>query len=393
MAATSTLANPGAYTLLHLSDAQRAAALRKNAASWTTPGSADERAWLAADAVINGHEQPWVADREAGWGFDAFALVHRDDESEFLSYVETYRRPAIFLPPGAVAPAHTISYGVAGVHCPLAHRRRGYTTHMMRLLHYVLAAAEHLPPFPSEWGAPPAVEGFRDARFSVLYSGIGKDFYDRCRQGEGPGSLPGWVAERERYMRFFTVEYGDGVEGREEEEGWEWLSREQVNDLAPKVAEYMVSALGSVGRADRTRVAILPSRGLFDIHSLRYMLQPTARPSPSFGLLLPAPAGSTDRPFITYTFHEPEPPELPRERLMLNYVHRPELVPFAAVVASARRQGAGAIELWGGWSAWDDAGQGLGVRLEPRLEDEGVACIAQYGFGGDDKVEWEWAEQ
>lgn len=132
---------------------------------------------------------------------------------------------------------------------------------MMRLLHYVLAAPEHLPPFPAAWGAEPVVEGFRDARFSVLYSGIGKEFYDRCLQGDGADSLPGWVAERERYMRFFTVEYRDGVETEEyDEEGWEWLDRQQVNDLAPQVAEYMASKLGSVGKADRTRLAILPSR-------------------------------------------------------------------------------------------------------------------------------------
>lgn len=90
--AASALASPECYTLIHLTPSQREHALRTITLSWTAEGSDEQRAWLHAEGVTNSPEQPWVKDRSEGWGFDAWALVRRDDLGEvpdFLSYVAT----------------------------------------------------------------------------------------------------------------------------------------------------------------------------------------------------------------------------------------------------------------------------------------------------------------
>lgn len=72
---------------------------------------------------------------------------------------------------------------------------------MLQLLHYALAPAQVMPPFPPEWGTLP--QGPRDGRFSFLHSGIDGAFYVACTQG--PGGRPGWVP-KPPHTRLWTVQ-------------------------------------------------------------------------------------------------------------------------------------------------------------------------------------------
>lgn len=160
------------------------------------------------------------------------------------------------MPPGTSSPVDTISYGIASVFTEPKHRCKGYATHMVRLLHYVLASPEHLPPFPAVWGAPPAVDGFRNARFSSLYSGVGPTFYAKALKGEGEGAEPGWIADRHLH-RIWQVP-AEHLDGEDQQEGWRWLSLEQVGMLADEVSEHLRVELKNRGDGTKTRLVILP---------------------------------------------------------------------------------------------------------------------------------------
>lgn len=80
-------------------------------------------------------------------------------------------------------------YGIASVFTHIQERGKGYAKHMMRLLHWAIAPHALLPPFPEVWGAPPNSVG--NARFSVLYSDVGENFYLQCSPGDDRDK--GWV--------------------------------------------------------------------------------------------------------------------------------------------------------------------------------------------------------
>lgn len=112
-----------------------------------------------------------------------------------------YRRQAL-VSSGSAEPSPAIAYGLAAVFTPPKNRGKGYARRMAQLLHYVLAA--EMPPFPAEWGAPPSVQGFKDATFNFLHSGIDGAFYTKCTQGIGEGSRPGWIP-KPPHTRLWTV--------------------------------------------------------------------------------------------------------------------------------------------------------------------------------------------
>ena len=97
-----------------------------------------------------------------------------------------YRREAVV---ASSHPSSVVAYAIASVFTPHRHRRKGYASHLMRLLHFVLADPALLPPFPvASWGEPPTIPP--NARFpyataiaSALYSDVGATFYRLC----GPG--------------------------------------------------------------------------------------------------------------------------------------------------------------------------------------------------------------
>ncbi|KAL1410533.1 hypothetical protein Q8F55_004546 [Vanrija albida] len=365
-----------ALTIRIASPAQKVQSHRNQYPEWGQPRGFSVDEFLHRETVLNGDERPWVRDG----GFTTWVLVPRAEPEtlNLLASCETYKRDSLYLPPGESTPRPTTAYGIASVFCIPEHRGNRYPTFLLQLLHYVMAEEGTLPPFPAAWGQPPQIEGFKDARFSVLYSGVGRVFYSKVRKGDGEGSEPGWVAD-EHSHRIWDIKDVPAPQV----DGLEYLGADEVAKLAPGVGEYFKSAIASTGDKSKTRLAILPTRDMFGVHPLRYELAPGHRKTATFGVRLPAPEKGAPQPFFTYSY---EISTKRPERLVLLYVQHP--VPFEAVLAAAKHEGVASIEMWGGFAGWDKEAGGATLDRE-----DSVCALAQYGFGGDDKVEWEWVEK
>lgn len=179
-------------------------------------------------------------------GFDTLSSIL------FSAANPSYLRPGVYLPPDRSDPVDCTSYGISCVYTNAAHRGNGYARHMLRLLHYILAPPSTLPPFPSAWGAPPVIPpGMQDAAFSVLYSGVGEEFYAKCTKGE---SEPGWIREKLAVRQWNiepSIKEGD-------EEGWTWMRRADLPAWEKEGARRIRRDLATVGDRDKTRFAILP---------------------------------------------------------------------------------------------------------------------------------------
>ncbi|TXT13939.1 uncharacterized protein COLE_00132 [Cutaneotrichosporon oleaginosum] len=335
-----------------------------------------------------------------------WALVPRSDPDteNILCGCETYVRPAIYLPPGASEPVDCISYGVACVYTNAAHRGYGYARHMMRLLHYILAPPATLPPFPSAWGAPPAIpQGMQNAAFSVLYSGVGEEFYAKCTKGEHE---PGYIREN-LVIRQWNIKPSCGLH---DQEGWTWLRRADLPAWEKEASRRIRRDLCKEGDERKIRLAILPDPGCFEVHAVRYEVIPGARPEATNGLVLAEVDG--ERPFFTYSIKpgprkkwsakEESSPEVettaapdvetstrpydPHACDRIVIMHATPGVPWHAVVAAATREGVTRIEAWQGYG-WDEEAGGA-----VRLPEENLPCLAVYGWR-DDEVEWEFDEK
>ena len=108
-------------------------------------------------------------------------------------YFFSFRRSAVASLRGTSTVSDVTAYGVASVYTPPANRRRGYAQHMMRLVHWLLRPRSPTvdATFPVEWGAPPDTSmlqklGMANATFSVLYSDVGRDFYQNANTATRP---------------------------------------------------------------------------------------------------------------------------------------------------------------------------------------------------------------
>jgi hypothetical protein len=128
----------------------------------------------------------------------------------------------------------------------------------MRLLHYVLAPAELLPPFPAAWGAPPA-DILGDAHFSILYSGIGREFYRKCMRGEG---MDGW-APAGLVTRVWEVESEEDPGEQQAHDGWKWLDYEGLRGIQAEMERRIVRDVASTvsdvaNTTAKAKIAVLP---------------------------------------------------------------------------------------------------------------------------------------
>ncbi|KAI0372039.1 hypothetical protein BV20DRAFT_964740 [Pilatotrama ljubarskyi] len=167
------------------------------AAEWAKGLSVDQ--YVQRDVIMDTHEHA------AGGKLITWVLAPRSNPTtlDFMCSCETFRRTAVVAKRAKEVDAREVrevtAYGVASVYTPPRNRHKGYASHMMRLLHWVLAPRSALPPsFPAEWGAPPDVDmlrslGAANAHFSVLYSDVGKRFYQSV--GPTPGANDGWVVK------------------------------------------------------------------------------------------------------------------------------------------------------------------------------------------------------
>ncbi|KAK8850684.1 hypothetical protein IAR55_004604 [Kwoniella newhampshirensis] len=350
---------------------------RKNHwSNWGAPLGFTEQGWVDRFAQMEQHA--WAErDRYVTW-----ALVRKDDptSTDMLAHCEIFKRKSIAANPGSSQVKEVFSYGIASVFTPPPNRGKGYARILLRMLHYVIAPPTLLPPFPSHWGTAPDIGGFRDAAFSVLYSGVGDKYYATCRRGDGESSQAGWVRHKVT-LRTWKV---STIEGEETgQEGWEWLGADSLGSLEEAIEQEMIQGLGK-DASDRYRFAILPSWSLFKVHALRSEISPASKKYPGrpYGLVLPATNGNDEsqRPFATWTFPEGEAAEPTLEVTCARHA-----VPFEAIQTAARKAGCRKISMWGSTGDWDKYGPELD-------ENEPVPCYVVYGRKAEE-CDWNWAQQ
>ncbi|WWD22246.1 hypothetical protein CI109_106737 [Kwoniella shandongensis] len=349
--------------LIRCSDAQKTQTRKNHWSNWGAPLGFEEQGWVDRFTTMEQHE--WAEeDRYVTW-----ALVRKDDpeSTDMLAHCETFKRKSIAKEPGSDQIKEVFSYGIASVFTPPSNRGKGYARTLLKLLHYVIAPPSLLPPFPNHWGTPPDIPGFKDAAFSVLYSGVGDRYYATCRRGDGESSEAGWIRHKVT-LRTWKV---PAIQGEESgQEGWEWLGPDSLGSLEASTEQEMIKGLDSRA-SDRYQFAILPSWSLFKVHAVRSEISPASKKYPGrpYGLVLPAVNGhdKDDRPFATWTFPEGEKAD---RSLEVTHVRHP--VPFEAIQAAARKAGCVEISIWGETGDWDKYGPELD-------ENEPVPCYVVYG--------------
>lgn len=139
---------------------------------------------------------------------------------------------------------------------------------MCRLLHFLLAPASSLPPFPPEWGSPPPPlpddvrTHFPRGLGMVLESLVGTEFYERCTPGLGRAGYT-FDKRHSRQLTWKLLGKSDTAPGpREDIAGeaggshvWDTLSREDVRALVPTLVATQQARLL---RTTSTRTLIAP---------------------------------------------------------------------------------------------------------------------------------------
>jgi hypothetical protein len=300
-----------------------------------------------------------------------------------------YYRTCITASPTSSTVNEVAGYGIASVYVPPRNRGNGYASHMMRLLHWVLAPRSALPTtFPAEWGTPPP-EGPHDARFSVLYSDIGRDFYAKCGPVPGKDIRHGWLVMGACSTQWDVLAQSDNAPNQATA-GRKWLSRSECIDIWKQDAELTRAELPVLARQKaKTVFAFLPDQGVGQFSIQRLMtfdehLEPVY-PLEPWGVLL---LGTDSLTFATWTF-EPGTKIVVLTRLRATPQTLPELL--AALKYKAHELGFDIIETWDIPNGLKDAAEKLGSRTIERAEH--LSAAKWYGDEADDEVEWIFNEK
>ncbi|KAG2358077.1 hypothetical protein BDR07DRAFT_1452828 [Suillus spraguei] len=202
-----------------------------------------------------------------------WVLAPRDDATtlDFMCSCEAFKRSGLVAYPSSSTSepniVHEVTcYAIASVFTPPSKRGRGYASHMMHLLHWVIASRDNLPKFPEAWGAPPEqVPGASEGLFSCLYSDVGEDFYHSA----GPGGKEGGWETRGAVSTIWDVGAEEG-----HDDGWMWLTQEQLNSLWDRDAERINKELENMLTSDTSYeverpaafVTCLPTNGVCGFH-------------------------------------------------------------------------------------------------------------------------------
>ncbi|KAI0746877.1 hypothetical protein C8Q80DRAFT_1321816 [Daedaleopsis nitida] len=349
-------------TLFPATPEQTIESRKRTFVQWARGQSLEE--YLHKDAIQENDEHA------ANGKLITWVLAPRSDPStlDFLCSCETFRRAALVARHSPTSPAlplaastadvqEVTAYAVASVFTPPQNRRKGYAQHMMRLLHWALAPPAALSPstFPTaEWGPPPDARMPADARFSVLYSDVGREFYRAC--GTAPGARDGWVFKLKPDVLRLTESDVAALYAHDAR----WIR----DDLARGRSSASSSGLSScspgasIARVGaRTLCTFLPDAGVGLFVVRRTMdftpaLEPVL-PTSTWGLallppsastlsdvLIPAPSASPF-PFVTYTL---DPRALVVARLRADAETLPALL--AALLVVARSERVEKVELW-----------------------------------------------
>lgn len=268
-------------------------------------------------------------------------------------------------------------YGIASVYTQPHLRKKGYASHMMRLLHYVIAAPELLPTFPESWGLPPkASSETANGIVSVLYSDVGEEFYAKC--GMTLGGV-GWRPDSTRTTVWEVSGSGPNTDLGEVE----WLNELSMQKVLEEEEPLIFQEIARVGGG--TRFSFLPADHQVEFQVERSKLTP--------GLPLDkqakwgAKCSNAGSDFATWTYEaRPAPSRLILTRLRASVATLEILI--AAAIKAAEEQGMETVEVWGFPEELVQAAQDLGGKTFSRGEH--IPSVRWYRKGD---VKWVYNEK
>ncbi|KAI0674402.1 hypothetical protein C8Q78DRAFT_967627 [Trametes maxima] len=398
-----------ALSLYTATPAQTIESRKRTADQWARGLSLE--AYLERDSIMDTHEHA------AGGKLVTWVLAPRASPTtlDFLCSCETFRRMGIVAKRAKEVDAREVrevtAYGIASVYTPPRNRGKGYAKYMMRLLHWALAPRSALPPsFPAEWGAPPDDELLRSAgvangQFSVLYSDVGRDFYQAA--GLGPSTKDGWVVhgalETSKLIGSSTVA---STTEKTPDLNIQILSEEDVIALYDRDTIWIKDDLSRIaGDTDHTLFSFLPDKGVGAFVVRRTMEfrdgSKPVLPSTQWGLAI-LPPGTRDLKdalsrkglgplhFVTWTLDLPTTPRtLTVARLRADVNTFPVILD--QLLAVAREEKVEKVELWylrPELRAVADA-KGWATRERP----EHLSAVKWYGDEREDELEWVYNEK
>jgi hypothetical protein len=167
---------------------------------------------------------------------------------------------------------------------------------MLKLLHYILASPDNLPPFPKAWGTPPAPlspeirKTIPYASAAFLWSDVG-EFYAKCTVGE---DRPGYLIEEEknRALVWKVLPPNSSSSAKKEGEEWEWVYEKDILETVAGELEGITKI--NFNKVDSTSKAVITTNpanvGTLPFLPLRAMaettLDPEFRKAHPFGLRL-----------------------------------------------------------------------------------------------------------
>ncbi|KAG1880258.1 hypothetical protein C8R48DRAFT_752119 [Suillus tomentosus] len=343
----------------------------------------DQTDYFARDAAMELGEYA----KDGKW--ITWVLAPRDDPTtlDFMSACETYKRTGLVAYPSS-SPSEPNSvheatcYGVACVFTPPSKRGRGYANHMMSLLHWVNASRANLPKFPEAWGAPPEeVADAGEGLFSVLYSDVGEEFY----RSAGPGGKGGGWEKRGAISTIWEVGTEEG-----DDEGWNWLTEEQLNGLWERDAVRIRKELANMPTSDSSYkverpaafVTYLPTDGVCEFHITKSTFASDFSMADGFwGVESTSDPGT----YASWSVDlRPPPATLIVTRLCASEEMFPGLI--AKIKQAARRSGIGKVEVWNLRVGLKEVAEKTGGRTF--IRNEHLPQIVWYGPGTTGDVEW-----
>lgn len=287
-------------------------------------------------------------------------------------------------------------FSVLAVCTPPRHRKKGYASHMMKLLHWALAADSLNPEdFPKAWGEPPArVPGTGDAKFSVLYSDVGPEFYSLC--GPTEENKEGWVVKRATSTVWKITDEAPNTDGFQVQDlRWRnYGDDEDIRALWTRDAEMLrkdlaVRKLDEDEGAEAATITLLPDIGVAAYQLPRSIWQTQHMYTlDTWGTELLDPTSPST--FATWAVDPlKSPPRLILTRVRAN----PET--FSALVKRimrmARQAGLEEVEIWGLERSLITVAESLGGKTAERQKT--LPSVKWYGSESSKDINWAFNER
>ncbi|KAH9926718.1 uncharacterized protein B0H18DRAFT_932906 [Fomitopsis serialis] len=374
---------------------------RRHAPQWCRKLSIEE--YLLRDQLMDGHEH--ASDNK----FITWVLAPRANPTtlDFMCSCETFRRTAVVAHPSDPSGAKQVTaYAIASVFTPPEKRKKGYAQYMMRLLHWVVAPRSALPVFPDGWGSPTEVPeglGLQSAQFSVLYSDVGKEFYQSCGPIAEPGG--GWLASGAVETSWYADKAPSGTTTGPTSPHI-WLSEDDAKHVWSLDVPFMRADISETAKSSgHTAFSFLPNKGVGAFVVQRTMSftadDAPVLPLDTWGvLLLPSAVVGVDEVFAdldkqpTYaTWTLDTSSESSRVLVTTRVRASRETLPglLEVLVHFARKENIQKIEIWGLPETLQAAASESDWETSARTDH--LSAFKWYGKEGENEVEWAFNEK